>query len=183
MSKLAVAAVSAAAVLVLAGGCGAKLSPPTETPAATASPTVTASAPATVASSVPLTPETSPSASQIEPSANALDYAKSLGGSSHEGERLYLIVGASVGTENEAQALLDRATPAFGDMQTYFIVQRSDNFDGLTPGLWVLIEAHRKQPSAADMQLAKRGFRDAYVKSAIVRTSDPIPVYEDLVSP
>jgi hypothetical protein len=178
-----VAAVSAATVLVLAGGCGTKLaSLPIESPAATASQTVTPSTPATVQSSVTPTPSTSPSANRIEPSAKALDYAKSLGGSSHEGERLYLIIGASVGTENQAQVLLDRATPAFGDMQTYFIVQRSDNFDGLTPGFWVLIEAHRAQPSAEDMQLAKRGFRDAYVKSAIARTSDPIPVYEDLVS-
>jgi hypothetical protein len=117
----------------------------------------------------------------IHPSAASLEYAKQLGGASHEGEKLYFLIGDSVATEAKAQALLDDATPNFGDMQSYFIVQRSDNFEGMRPGYWIVAEAYRGSPSSENLQFGRRGFPDAYVKKAVVRTSDPIPVYEDLV--
>jgi hypothetical protein len=111
----------------------------------------------------------------------SLTYAEDLGGTSHLGQDLHLVIGASVNSENEAQALLEEAIPKFGDMQSYFIVQRSDNFEGLEPGSWIVIEAYRNQPSAENLDFGRRGFPDAYVEGVTVLTSDPIPVYEELV--
>lgn len=108
-------------------------------------------------------------------------YAEDLGGTSHLGEELYLVVGATTETQEDAQMLLEGAFPLFGDMQSYFIVQHSDNFDGLEPGRWVVIEAYRDKPSEENTDFARRAFPDAVVESAVVLTSDPIPVYEDLV--
>jgi hypothetical protein len=118
---------------------------------------------------------------QFSVSEASLAYARSLGGKNHKGQSLYFIIGKSVRSETEAQAALKKAQPLFGDMQTYFIVQRTENFEGMTPGLWVVAEAYRKKPSPENLELARRAFPDAYVKSAAVRTSSPIPVYEDLV--
>ncbi|HEX9093414.1 MAG TPA: hypothetical protein VF902_05475 [Coriobacteriia bacterium] len=116
-----------------------------------------------------------------QPSQAALEYASQLGGASHDGETLFFIIGESLGSEAAAQAALEAARPSFGDMQDYFIVQRSDNFVGMKPGWWVVIEAYRYKPGDENMQFAKRGFPGAYAKQATVHTADPIPVYEDLV--
>ena len=115
-------------------------------------------------------------------SPESIEYARSLGGSSHQGEALYLVVGASVDTEELAQSALVAAIPLFGDMQSYFIVQRSDNFDGLPPGSWVVIEAYRDQPSSENLEFGRRGFPDASVSRVVVATANPIPVVEDMVS-
>ena len=112
-------------------------------------------------------------------SAESVAYAQSLGGTSHEGQTLYLVIGASVATEEEAQALNEAAS--FGDMQDYFIVQISDNFEGLNPGWWVVFEAHQNEPDQFDIEFCRRGFPDCYVKKVTVRTADPIPVYEEIV--
>ncbi len=142
----------------------------------TAAPETTTSATEAVNITVPTTQAPAP-----ELSADAITYAAQLGGKSYMGKELYLIIGASTGTEAECQALLDAAVPKFGDMQDYFVIQRSDNFTGLQPGYFVLIEAHLDEPSADELQFAQRGFPDAYVKTATVNTSDPLPVYEDVL--
>ncbi len=114
-------------------------------------------------------------------SRRSADYAQSIGGTDHEGETLYFIIGASVRTEAAAQKGLDRAIPLFGDMQSYFIVQRSDSFRGMKSGWWLVVEAYHKFPSQENVDFARRAFPDAYVKRATVAVSAPIPVYEDLV--
>ena len=141
--------------------------------------TTAGTAPTTVVSSstTAQTPTTS-----VTLSSDSIAYAESLGGTSHEGETLYFVIGANVASEPEAQATLNDASPLFGDMQSYFIVQISDNFEGLEPGWWVVLEAYRSEPSQENLDFDRRGFPDAYVASATVRTADPIPVYEDVVS-
>ncbi len=114
-------------------------------------------------------------------SPDSIAYAEGLGGTSHEGETLYVVIGASVVTEREAQKLLEDALPSFGDMQPYFIVQRSDNFEGMDPGWWVVIEAYYNYPDSSELEFARRAFPDAYVREVTVWTSDPIPVYEDMI--
>ena len=123
-------------------------------------------------------PATGTTASPV--SQESRDYAESLGGTSHKGEKLYFVIGASVRSEAQARSLLEPAK-AVGDMQSYFIVQSSDNFDGMTPGYWVVFEAYRAYPSQDNIDFDRRPFPDAYVKSAVVLTDDPIPVYEDMV--
>jgi|GEM_PF-3425297 hypothetical protein len=113
-------------------------------------------------------------------SEESLSYARSLGGSPHPGETLSLIVGAMVADEAEAQVLLEHALPLFGDMQPYFIVQKSDAFEGLVPGKWIIMEAYREHPSEENIQFAMRAFPDAVIKKAVARNEDPIPVYEDM---
>jgi hypothetical protein len=108
-------------------------------------------------------------------------YARALGGTSHKGKTLYFVVGASVASEREAQALLDDSDGHFGDMQSYMIVQQSQSFEGMEPGYWVVLEAYLDYPSAENLQFCRRAFPEAYVKKATVLTSDPIPVYEEIV--
>lgn len=108
-------------------------------------------------------------------SQESLDYALWLGGASHKGETLCFVIGASVGSEAQAQALLEPAK-AVGDMQSNFIVQLSDNFEGMNPGYWVVFEAYDGYPSVEDLEFCRRPFPDAYVKQAKVLTDDPIPV-------
>ena len=114
-------------------------------------------------------------------SAMSIEYARDIGGTDHRGESLFLIIGASVHTEDQARKALERALPFFGDMQSYFIVQRSDGFQGLKTGWWVVMEAYRNAPSKENMELARRAFPDAYVRRVTVLVPEPIPVYEDLV--
>ena len=123
---------------------------------------------------------TTTSVAALAVSKASRDYARSLGGTSHKGDKLYFVIGASVKTEKQARILLEPAK-AVGDMQSYFIVQLSDNFAGMTPGYWVVFEAYRNYPSAENLEFCRRPFPHAYVKRATVLTSDPIPVYEDLV--
>jgi hypothetical protein len=182
--------VSAAVVLALVGctGPAGVSSTPPSTAVATDTASVQTSAPTasdpdtgSAQSATPSVPVAKHAPSPPRPSAKSLAYAKRIGGTSHEGERLYFVIGDSVDTQREAQSLLDKAIPRFGDMQSYFIVQRSDSFEGMRPGWWVAIEAYRQPPSPENLQFAKRGFPGAYVKRATVRTADPIPVYEDSV--
>lgn len=153
----------------------------TVAPVTTVAPTTTSAA-TTGTTARSTTTALSTTTATIAVSSESIAYAKSLGGTSQEGKTLFFVIGASVASEREAQALLEDATPSFGDMQSYFIVQRSDNFQGMEPGWWVIIEAYRDEPSPENLAFGRRGFPDAYVKSATVRTSDPIPVYEEMVS-
>ena len=164
-------------------------SPPTptaENPSTSTSSGVGAAAADAATRTAPTPQPTAPSAPVATPQALAVSqeslyYARSIGGVSQQGRTLYFIVGTSVATEAEARAGLNRAIPLFGDMQSYFIVQRSDNFDGMKPGWWIVAEAYAKPPSADNLAFGKRAFKQAYVRRAVVHTTDPIPVYEDLV--
>ena len=161
-------------------GCGSASPVPTTTSSAVATTvaSVTSTSSAEVTSS---STSAGATATTVTISSDSIAYAQSLGGSSHEGETLYFVIGASVDSEQAAQTMLEDATPRFGDMQSYFIVQLSDNFEGMKPGWWVVIEAYRGEPSAENLDFDGRGFSEANVKQAIVKTADPIPVYEDVV--
>lgn len=126
-------------------------------------------------------PEPTSTASASKLSDTSLAYARSIGGTPHRGELLYLVIGDTYPSEAAATAALNEALPVFGDMQTFFIVQRSDGFAGLVPGQWLVFEAYRLEPKPENLQLARRAFPEAAVRRATVRTDDPIPVYEDLV--
>jgi hypothetical protein len=147
-----------------------------ETTTAPVSTSTSTSLPPTTASQATTTSVLPPSAGL---SAKSIAYARRLGGKSHLGETLYFVVGASEKTEKKAQAALDNEV--LTDMQTYFIVQKSDNFEGMKPGWWVVFEARRTKPATYDWDLYRTSFPGAYLKQATVRTSDPIPVYEDLL--
>lgn len=108
-------------------------------------------------------------------SQESRDYAASLGGTSHKGETLFFVIGASLGSEAQAKTQLEPAK-AVGDTQMNFIVQLSDNFEGMTPGYWVIFEAYDSYPAEWDIEWCRRAFPSAYVKSAKVLTDDPIPV-------
>ena len=163
--------VSPATVIVT---LGATTTAPPETTTTTApaetTTTVADTTSSTVASQEPLTL-----------SANAIAYAAGLEGTSQLDQPLYLVVGASFGTEQEAQTALDAALPLFGDMQANYIIQLSDNFDGLEPGSFVLIEAYWEESNATGaLDFGRRAFPDVYVQAVTAKTADPIPVYEQL---
>ncbi|NLO26864.1 MAG: hypothetical protein GX113_01590 [Actinobacteria bacterium] len=114
-------------------------------------------------------------------SPESIANARRLGGTSHIGETLYFVIGAKLTTELEAQHVLERMGNEIHGLQFYFTVQKSDNFEGMEPGWWVVFEARRTSATGYDMDWYQRGFPDAIVVQATVRTSDPIPVYEDIV--
>jgi hypothetical protein len=160
------------ALALLVAACGGEANTTIQT-VTTAAAVSTTAAPTTTPTPTPTT--------SVGVSPDSIAYAESLGGTSHEGETLYFVVGAALDSEQQAQGMLDNATPLFGDMQSYFIIQKSDNFEGLEPTWWVVLEAYRSEPSPENLNFDRRGFPIAYVQRATVRTSDPIPVYEDLV--
>jgi hypothetical protein len=165
------------ALIVGCGGGDAAQPSPTFTVAEPPATTSTTSGVASTES--PGQPEQPASSPSGDLSGDSLEYARSLGGVSRQGETLFLVVGAGVATEGEAKVLLQQATPFFGDMVSYFIVQKSDNFEGLSPGDWVVFEAYDANPSAENLDFGRRGFPNAYVARVKVLTTDPIPVYED----
>jgi hypothetical protein len=105
----------------------------------------------------------------------SLEYARSLGGTSRDNEDLYLVVGASARSEAQALGELETAKTIEGQ-DTFFIVQLSENFDGLLPGHWVVIQAYEERPSVQEIDLCRRAFPRATVERVRVRTEDPIPV-------
>ncbi len=170
-----------AALIGLVAACGPGDSNQPESPTTMG----TEPASATETSGIRPTVETElPSGSSLggpasRPMADSIEYARSLGGASREGETLFFVIGAETDTEQEAQRLLEEAQPYFGDMVNYFIVQKSDNFEGMAPGKWVVFEAYDSNPSAENREFGQRAFPSAYVVQATVRTADPIPVFED----
>ena len=100
---------------------------------------------------------------------------------SHMGEELYFIVGGTYSGMREAQQDYERRKGAFGDMQDYFVVRRTDDLKGMRPGFWIVAEAHRCKPNEETQMFAKRAFPQAYVKRATPTTPEPLPVYEDNV--
>jgi hypothetical protein len=174
-------------------GCGGQQSPPssassTSTASTTAVATTNSASRTSSATSAIIASSTAASTTAVSTgkgsggvSSDSIAYAQSLGGTSHEGETLQLVIGALLDSEQAAQATLLEATARFGDMQSYFIVQLSDNFEGMEPGWWVILEAYWDEPSPENLDFDRRGFPEAYVTSATVMTSDPIPLYEDMV--
>lgn len=152
------------------GACNDLTETTSETAATDTTLAVTSTAPTTTEAPVTTTTKASNPVSQ-----ESRDYAASLGGTSHKGEKLYFVIGASLGSEAQAKAQLEPAK-AVGDTQMYFIVQLSDNFDGMTPGYWVIFEAYDSYPASEDIEWCRRAFPSAYVKSATVLSDDPIPV-------
>ncbi|HET6352144.1 MAG TPA: hypothetical protein VFG89_08455 [Coriobacteriia bacterium] len=140
-------------------------------------PAIGATVPAQPASSAPQPP----SSVRQEVSSAALDYARGLGGTAQTDAELYLVVGTLASDETEAQLALDAALPLFGDMQSYFIIQKSDNFEGVEPGVFMVVEAYDSEPSAENLEFARRAFPGAKVVRVKVLTADPIPVYDQLV--
>jgi hypothetical protein len=106
-------------------------------------------------------------------------YARSLGGTSHQGETIHLVIGAVADSQDGAQTLLEGAQAVFGDEPTHFIVQRSDNFEGLEPGNWLVIESYSAYPPAENLEFGRQAFPDATVQRAKVLTTDPIPVLDN----
>jgi hypothetical protein len=169
---------AAVAIVLSSSGCLPASSPPVDIPLV---PTTSTAPPASGSSTSQAGSGATSGENSTRVSAKSLAYAKNLGGWDHKGKDLYLIVGATYGSEAEAQAALDKALPLFGDQQSYFIVQHSDSFAGMAPGKWILVEAHFKTPSDDNMLFARRAFPDAQVVRGQVRVTDPIPVYEDMV--
>lgn len=180
---VSVMAVATLFALLALAACGGETpgTVSTDVPVASTTSTETAAPTTTDSTSAPALDPGAAGAPTTEVSEEALAYAAELGGTSQEGESLHLIIGASVSSEAEAQRLLGEALPRFGDMQSYFIVQRSDGFDGLEPGWWIVMEAHLDDPAADSLEFARRGFPDAHVMPVTVLTSDPIPVYDDMI--
>jgi hypothetical protein len=162
-SVLAIVAVAVAASLV---GCGAA------TPSAQSS----ADGLATPGTSEPTTL-----------SVDNVEYSRGLGGVSHQGEEVLLVVASTARSQTEANATLAAMLPSFGDAQVFFSVQRSDSFQGLAAGRWVVAEAYWTPDEARrglEWATGRGSAEDTLtpaLESVAVRSDDPIPVVEDVM--
>jgi hypothetical protein len=158
-------------VVVLCAGC----SPVRESAPAAASVEASAPAASSGASSAPASP------SRAAISKEAVAYAGELGGVSHRGQTLYLVVISSDTSESVLFRRLEEATPYFGDAANYFVVLDSGWFPELAPGRFVLAEAHSTAEHAQQARdwWAGRVAADWYkavVEKVTVNTDSPIPV-------
>jgi hypothetical protein len=121
---------------------------------------------------------------QFAPTYAPKVYAKAMGGSSHKGQTLYLIVGATEPDLVRARRRLDWALVRFGDMETYYVIARSDSYTGLASGSWIVSEAYKVEANAKkaeNLELASRFSAAPVVRKVTAKTADPVPVYEELV--
>jgi hypothetical protein len=165
--KVAVALAVTVATLVLLAGCGpgAETTQPPESQATTQP---RPSEPATL-------------------SIDNIEYSRGLGGVSHKGEPVLLVVAYTVQTQQEASETLAAMLPSFGDAQVYFTVQRSASFKGLARGGWVVAEAYWTESEASQgLEWATgRGAAEDPLQPTLrwvtVLSDDPIPVVEDVM--
>jgi hypothetical protein len=126
---------------------------------------------------------TSGSVSKPKPSisASAVAYSRQMGGKSHEGETLYLVIATQDASESVVTRRLGEAEPHFGDTANYFVVLESQWFPELAPGQFILAEAHTSDAAARealawwDDRVETEWCRPA-VRKVTVGTASPIPV-------
>lgn len=132
--------------------------------------------------------ETGSSRVAAQLSSTEIAAAKKLGGRSHKGESLYLVVATTSDSETVARSRLNEAIPHFGDTANYFVVQASDSFSGMQPGSFVVAEAYAKRADAQEALdwWSGRVEADWYQPRLVGATrlsSDPIPVVNVDVGP
>lgn len=107
-------------------------------------------------------------------------------GPAHAGETIWALIVASERTRAAAEAQRQEAKDSLGEFETYFVVDESSHYAGMTPGWWVVFEPYREgshaRAQAADAKgwLASRGL-DSYAKRVTVRCRDRFPLAEDLM--
>jgi hypothetical protein len=114
-------------------------------------------------------------------SQNAVARARELGGVSHLGESLYLVIITSDMSESVLASRYEEARPHFGDAADYFVVLESQWFPVLQTHGLVLAEAHASAEGAEEARAWWDGrvdapWYDAYVTKVTVETTSPIPV-------
>ena len=173
LSALAVA-VAACADLTDTSGTVAETTVTTVLETTTIAPTSESTTTTSAAPTTAAAPTTTTTVVGVSDESKA--YAASIGGTDRYGQTLWFVIGqGALSSEAQAKTLLEPAK-AVGDMQSYFIVQLSDNFDGMTPGYWIIFEAYSGYPEEHELEFCRRPFPDCYVKKATVMTHDPIPL-------
>lgn len=106
----------------------------------------------------------------------AIQHAYNLNGISRYGQSLYVIILASTQHEYQAKQRLEVVTRANPDLGAWFIVQKSNNFEGMNPGWYVAMAAFENKANALQqLKRISRVVRHANIKQAIPRTHDPYP--------
>jgi hypothetical protein len=100
-------------------------------------------------------------------------------GKSEKGAKLYALIVATEKTEAAGRKALLDILPRLGDVQSYLVLEPTDHLKGLTPGQWVVFEAHREKPISEDLEFIDRGPQKATIAQVTVVCDDPIPVFED----
>jgi hypothetical protein len=107
-----------------------------------------------------------------------------MAGVAHTGETIGVMIVASETDRAGAEARRQQAQEALGEFQTYFLIDLSDHYEGMTPGYWVVFEAYstlaRAQAAAVDNApwLNSRGI-DPYAKSATVKCADTFVLVDE----
>jgi hypothetical protein len=182
MIRCAVPALAAAGACLVVAGCTLPFATPTTGPQPSAVATQPPPAAATIATEAPPAPETplaTAAAVDLDPRHASL-------ARSHKGATIGVMIVGSSARRTDADAAAAKARAALSEFDTYFVVDRSDHYAGMTPGLWVAFEAHKTVAQARDSLsqatswLEGRGIR-GYAKGVTVRCSDRFVIFETAV--
>lgn len=105
-------------------------------------------------------------------------------GTRHTGSAIYTLIVASERTRGDAERRREDAASALGEFETYFVIDRSEHYEGMRPGWWVVFEPYKTRSQAVGAMeqtrswLAGRGI-EPYVKRVVVRCRDRFTLVGD----
>ncbi|MDO8962905.1 MAG: hypothetical protein Q7W30_00250 [Coriobacteriia bacterium] len=132
------------------------------------------------AASSPVLEATTPA----EPAAALIDPAHPDAATAQTGKTIGVAIVGSSTTKAGAEKAAQTARGALGEFETYIVVDRSEHYAGMAPGLWVAFEAHRTFAEAKSKigedagWLQSKGI-EPYAKEVTVRCSDRFVLFED----
>ena len=96
---------------------------------------------------------------------------------SHQGESFYVVICESTDSKTQAQKRLDDLNALLGDTGGGFFIDKSDHYEGMRPGWWVVFSAYENKSDAdADAKWFTRGSFEPYVKHVKKLCADPIDI-------
>jgi hypothetical protein len=98
-------------------------------------------------------------------------------GANQKGRSLYFVLYASESSKAAADAKYSKVVGMLEGPAQYVFVGRSNDFEGMAPGWWIVAMPCEEQNVAeGESAFAKRNGLDGYVKQATVKTDSPISV-------
>ena len=117
------------------------------------------------------------SSSAVEPKDGSGADTSKPSPASHQGESFYAVICESSASKAEAQKRLNDLNSLLGDTGGGFFIDKSDHYEGMRPGWWVVFSAYESKSDAAeDAKWFTRGSFEPYVKSVKKRCTDPIDI-------
>ena len=101
-------------------------------------------------------------------------------GTDGQGQELYLVIAASVTSQENAETRA-RLISSVGDVAIPWAVDRSDHYDGLRPGFWIVATGHKTKVGAnTELHFLehREDFKSAYIAKVTKNCDDPLDLQE-----